>query len=83
MPDGKYHPSFRFVVWKMVSKHVGIDNVNDVIDDCLSLVGKKLARRPARSTLMDMSVARLSAAQQQLQVMNKFYCLTNDQQESC
>ena len=71
MPDGKYHPSFRFVVWKLVAKHLGIDNVNNAIDDCLSLVGKKLARRPARSTLMDMSVARLSAAQQQLQVVVK------------
>ena len=71
MSSGKYHPDFYQAVWGLLDNRVGIDRINPVFDICFSLVGKKMTRHPARTTLMDMSVSRVSASQ--LQVTEVIY----------
>jgi chromosome segregation ATPase len=68
MPSGAYHPNFVNCIWQLQARHVAIANINSVISACLALVGKKMEQLPCQNTLMKMSVSRLSASQQQLEV---------------
>ena len=68
MENGQYHPALAYCVMKLASHHVAVDKINTVIDDVLSLAGKKLANKPSRPIILNMSAARLPVAQQQLTV---------------
>ena len=41
--SGVYHPNFVNCIWKLQEKHVANESINDVINTCLALVGKKMA----------------------------------------
>ena len=66
MESGKYHPDFYEAVWRLLDLRVAIDKINPVLDVVLGLVKKRMVRHPARSTLMDMSAARVSASHLQV-----------------
>ena len=66
MESGKYHPNFYEAVWRLLDLRVAIDKINPVLDVVLGLVKKRMVRHPARSTLMDMSAARVSASHLQI-----------------
>ena len=66
MESGKYHQNFYEAVWRLLDLRVAIDKINPVLDVVLGLVKKRMVRHPARSTLMDMSAARVSASHLQI-----------------
>ena len=68
--SGQYHPDFTAAIWRLLDLRVSLDHLNPVVETCLSLVGKKMTNRPARSTLDNMSAARLAAAQAQIVEVN-------------
>ena len=59
--SGTYHPDFCKAVWTLQNFCVSLDAILPAMDAVFKLVGKRLLRKPARTTLIDMGAARLTA----------------------
>ena len=63
-----YSATFVNGVMKLQELHVANKYIVTVIETCLGMVGKRMVNRPALNTISGYGIARLSIAQQQLQV---------------
>ena len=71
----EYHPDYIQAVGRLIDLRVALDKIPEVFDVVLGLVGKKVAQRPCRPSLMKMSGSRLPASQ--LQINEVFFQYNN------